>query len=505
MSKPPFYISTAIPYVNAAPHIGHALEFIQADCMARYKRLLGHDVYFLTGTDENSLKNVQAAEKAGIATADFVKQNARYFQGFKELLKIDFTDFIRTTEKRHFAGAEALWKRCKPDDIYRKKYKGLYCVGCETFYSPADLVNGKCPEHLIEPDEIEEENYFFKLTNYQQKLISILESGEVEIIPSNRANETLQFIRTGLQDFSISRSCARAHGWGVPVPGDSSQIMYVWFDALANYITALDFATSGENFERYWTQPAAEKRQVLHVIGKGISRFHAVYWLAMLLSAEVPLPTAEFIHGYLTVDGQKMSKSLGNIYSPEQIVDLIGIDGTRYYLLAAVSAYQDGDFSLEKCKEFYNAHLANGLGNLNSRVIGMLEKYCDFVIPPKAADPFDTGAIWKAYHRSMERFEFHEALKTVNLLSLACDRYVMEQKPWAKVKAGESVCDTLYQLLEALRHIALALLPVIPTSATRILDGLHYESRELNELTTSWGRLKPGEKLSKPEPLFIRL
>jgi methionyl-tRNA synthetase len=288
MSKK-FYITTTIPYVNAAPHVGHALEYVQTDVLARYHRKAGKDVFFLTGTDENSLKNVQAAKVEKISVQELVDRNSEIFKNLKQSLNLDFNDFIRTTEKRHTEGAKKFWQECQKD-IYKKKYQGLYCVGCEMFYKESELENSLCSEHRTKLETIEEENYFFKLSNYQKQLEKIIESDELEIIPQSRKNETLAFIKAGLEDFSISRSAKRGDGWGVEVPNDNSQRMYVWFDALTNYITALGYGSDNlEKFERYW--PAD-----LHCLGKGVLRFHAIYWPAMLLSAGLSLPKKLFVH-----------------------------------------------------------------------------------------------------------------------------------------------------------------------------------------------------------------
>src|SRR3990172_6810474 len=317
MPKNRFYVTTAIPYVNAAPHIGFAFEIVQADAIARYHRSIGDDTFFLTGTDENALKNVQSAEKSGIPVQKFVDQNSQRFEDLKGALNLSFDDFIRTTEERHVKGAQIFWEACNPDDIYKKTYKGLYCVGCEEFKTPKELVEGKCPEHGTVPEEVEEENYFFKLSRYQKQLEKLIEKDELKIIPETRKNEVLSFVRSGLEDFSISRTQERAHGWGIPVPGDPSQTLFVWFDALTNYITALGYGGDGKKFKKYWK----ENPQRVHVIGKGILRFHAVYWPAMLLSARIPLPSEIFVHGYLTVEGQKISKSLGNVVDPYALVE----------------------------------------------------------------------------------------------------------------------------------------------------------------------------------------
>ncbi len=504
MSKS-FYISTTIPYVNSDPHLGHALEYVQTDCQARYQRMLGKDVYLLTGSDENSLKNVQAAESAGVPIGKFIEEHAAKFYEFKELLSISFDNFIRTALPFHHQAAKKLWKSCDPKDIYKKTYKGLYCVGCEAFYTEDELVDGKCPDHLTVPQPVEEENYFFKLSNYQEKLKDILSNGKVKVVPEFRRNELLSLIEGGLQDFSISRSQARAKGWGVTVPGDDSQIMYVWFDALANYITALDYENEGELYKRYWLQNSSD-REVWHVLGKGVSRFHLIYWLGMLLSAQVPLPTAEFVHGYITLNGQKMSKSLGNVLAPKEVVGKFGTDAVRFYLLGAISSYQDGDFAEDKLKEFYNAKLANGVGNLASRTVGMAEKYINGLVPEIAPDIFDTATFWKNYKSSMERFEYHETLRLINSFVTSCDLAISKEKPWEMVKNGKDTGPFLYQLLESVRHIALALLPIIPSSAPKVLAQLGLTTPPtLFENQITWGGLKPATRLTKGDGVFPRM
>ncbi|MFH1286673.1 MAG: methionine--tRNA ligase [Candidatus Magasanikbacteria bacterium] len=501
--KKQFYISTAIPYVNARPHIGHALEYIQTDAVARYQRLVGKDVFFLSGTDENSLKNVQAAEKAGKSVQEFVDEHYTYFYNFKDALNISFDDFIRTTEGIHFKGAQKLWSNFKPEDLEKRLYKGLYCIGCEAFYKEEELVDGKCPEHKVEPETVEEENWFFKLSNYQEKIKELIEKDEIKILPESKKNEWLAFIDRGLEDFSISRSHERAHGWGVPVPGDEGQIMYVWVDALSNYITALDYAEDGERFKKYWQE--CEDR--VHVIGKGIGKFHVLYWPAMLLSAGVALPTEEFIHGYVTVEGEKISKSLGNTIDPYEVTEKYGIDPVRFYLLGAISSAQDGDFSIERFEEFYTAHLANGIGNLTSRILTMLEKYSESKVPAISEDIFDTPTFWDNYEVSFENYKFEDVVGYINKLVALCDGVISEQKPWEKEKAGENIDELLYQLAECLRHIGLALLPIIPQSAGKILFGLGIEAGSLEDLKIEkkWGKLQSGQKVEKGDALFPRL
>lgn len=503
--RDPFYISMTIPYVNADPHIGYALECVQADVIARYKRLCGKDVFFVSGSDENSLKNVQAAEKAGVSVQQFVQEHAAAFYKLKDILSLSWDDFIRTTEERHFAGAQKLWDLCS-HDIYKQKYSGLYCIGCEAFYDPEELESGKCPEHKTIPEQVDEENYFFALSKYQTQIEEIFQKNLVKMYPESRKNEMLAFVKRGLRDFSISRSKERAHGWGVPVPDDESQFMYVWFDALSNYINSLNFGGNQKLFNQYWLQPEGD-RQVLHVLGKGVAKFHLIYWIGMLLSANLPLPTREFIHGYITVNGEKMSKSVGNVISPQAVVEKYGVEPTRYYFLAAMSAYQDGDYSVERFEELYTAHLVNGVGNLTSRILTMVEKYAESKVPPRAPDLFDIVGFWKKYHESLERFAFHETIQLIQSLVSACDVTINESKPWEKFGHGESISNLLYQLTETLRHIALSLIPILPKTAEGILNRLGIEKVKLQELSVEqdWGRLEQGTPVQKGEILFERL
>lgn len=462
MGKNRFYVTTAIPYVNAAPHIGFAFEIVQADALARYHRLIGDDTFFLTGTDENALKNVQSAEKAGVPVQDFVNQNSQKFEDLKGVLDISFDDFIRTTEERHLRGAQKFWQACDPGDIYKKKYRGLYCVGCEQFYTEKELVGGKCPEHGTVPEAIEEENYFFKLSKYQNQLEKLIESDQLKITPETRKNEVLSFIKQGLEDFSISRSKERAKDWGIPVPGDESQVIYVWFDALTNYINALGYyayrqagAEGGERFKKYWL----ENKNRTHVIGKGIVRFHAVYWPAMLLSAGIPLPTEIFVHGYLTIEGQKISKSLGNAIDPFALAERYGMDPLRYYLLAKFSPYEDGDFSEERLRETYNADLANGLGNLVSRVAKLAEGR-EIEVSESELE------IGKEYRKAIERFRFDEALAAVWKGFAFLDGYINREKPWEKSRSD--LDKDLNLLVSHLLPLAFLLGPFLPETAERI-------------------------------------
>lgn len=459
-----FYITTAIDYVNANPHLGHALEKIQADVLARWRRQQDGSVFFLSGTDENSLKNVQAAEVAGINVKEFVDKNAEKFQELKNSLNLSYDAFIRTTEERHFKGAQKLWTACQKD-IYKKTYKGLYCVGCEEFYKESELENGLCPEHQTKPEICEEENYFFSLSKYEGRIRELIEKNEVKIIPETRKNEVLGFLDQGVQDICISRSVERAKGWGIPVPGDAAQVMWVWFDALVNYITALGYGQENEdNFKKWWQ----EGDGAVHVIGKGILRFHAVYWVGMLLSAGLNLPKVIFVHGYITSNGQKMSKSLGNVVDPFVLVEKYGVDAVRHFLLREIPAYEDGDFSIQKFKERYNADLAKGLGNLVSRTVTIAKK-----IGVSLNEKFSNSSAElqseidearTVSSKNLEDFKFNEALAAIWKLVGFCDRYIEKTQPW-KTKDSAAVGNLLFALMQ----ISQIIKPFLPETSQKIM------------------------------------
>lgn len=472
------FVSTSIPYVNASPHLGHALELVQADVIARHHRLLGDRVFFLSGTDENSLKNVRSAENAGENVADFVYKNYLNFYNLKKVLNISFDDFIRTTEKRHFDGAQKLWMACKKD-IYKKKYSGLYCVGCEEYYKEDDLINGLCPEHKVAPELIEEENYFFKLSNYQEKIKELIEKDEVKIIPQSRKNEILSFINSGLQDFCISRTSERAKGWGIDVPGDETQKMWVWFDALSNYINALGYGSNDESkFLEFWQNNDLK----IHIIGKGINRFHSVYWLAMLLSAGISLPKTLFVHGYITVDGQKMSKSLGNVINPYNLVEKYGCDAVRYFLLREIPALGDGDFTFEKFEKRYNSDLAGGIGNLLSRTLVMInKKNVIFNRNPEAIFVDKNREVDKKIKDNF--IQFNDALSEIWELVSFCDKYIEEKKPWAIEDKDENEI-VFSNIIYSLKNMSQMLKPFLPHTAEKMEEQI---------------------KTFRPEPLFPRI
>ncbi len=454
-----FYITNSIPYVNAIPHIGHALEFIQSDVVNRHHRVLGDDVLYLCGSDENAIKNVQAAEKAGEGVQEFIDKHAVAFQNLATALNIHFDIFQKGSGESHHKASQKLWELCdKNGDIYKKKYKGLYCVGCEEFKTPDQLTEGgECPEHPGKKlEEVEEENYFFKLSKYQEKLISIIESSEFTITPDFRKNEILSFLKSGLEDFSISRSNKRAKDWGVPVPNDPSQRIYVWFDALNIYQSGIGFSSDEKTYEKWW--PAN-----LHVIGKGIIRFHAVYWPAILMSAGLKLPKGLFVHEYFTVNGQKMSKTLGNVIDPMEMVKKYGADALRYYCLAKISPFQDGDFSEEKLIEAYNSDLANGLGNLVARVAKLAEKHTISVNRSEKDSQLSTEI-----KKHLDEYRFNDALSLIWEWIRAADQKINQEKPWEL--EGEKAKKILTELSGAIVEIAVNLAPFLPETSEKILN-----------------------------------
>lgn len=509
----PFYITTAIPFVNAKPHVGFALEIIQTDALARYQRLFGRDVRFLTGSDENSLKNVQTAEAEGIPIAELVARNAHFFADMKRYLDLSNDDFIRTSsEERHRAGAQKLWRACvQRGDIYKKRYRGLYCVGCEQYYTPDELVDGKCPEHDTAPEMVEEENYFFRLSKYQQQLEDLIESDTYKIVPKTKKNEVLSFIRNGLQDLCFSRSMERAHGWGIKVPDDPTQVVWVWFDALSNYISALGYAADGELYRKYWV----DCPERTHVVGKGIIRFHAVYWPAMLLSAGVPLPHRLLVHGYVTIGGQKISKSLGNIIDPEALARQYGTDQLRYFLLREISSTGDGDYTDQRLEQRINSDLANDYGNLASRIFKMIGTFCGGALP--AAGKLEArdeelkalaAALGPKVKQNVEQFDFNDALEDVLNLVRATNRYVESNAPWKLAKDGNQVrIDTvLYCACEALRAATVLLSPVMPAKCLELLARMGLSEHDVTwAAATTWGLLRPGTRVAAAEPLFPRI
>jgi methionyl-tRNA synthetase len=490
-----FYITTAIPYVNGDPHLGHALEFVQADVLARHHRLRGDDVRFLSGTDDNALKNVDAALAAGVPVEEFVAQKAERFADLAAPLQLSNDDFIRTsTDPRHRPGVERLWRACaEAGDLYQRDYEGLYCPGCEAFLAPGDLNDGRCPEHGDAPELIIERNWFFRLSRYQADLLDVVETGRLRIEPEHRRNEVLSFIRGGLTDFSVSRARERAQGWGIPVPGDPGQVVYVWFDALGNYITALDYASDSKAYAEWWR--GSDER--LHVIGKGIIRFHAIYWPAILLSAREALPTTIFVHDYLTVDGQKLSKSLGNAIDPSELVKRYGADALRWWFLRDVPRNGDADFREEQLVVRAN-ELADGLGNLINRTISLVSRNRPDG-RPRAGDLPDGGEALSVLTAGLPA-AIDQALRVCDLRAGAAalwevvseaNRFVSATEPWKLAnasRAGDAGASLrleaiLAVLVEVANVIARELTPFLPAAAERIATALDdLDARQGREL-----------------------
>ncbi len=449
-----FYITTAIPYVNARPHVGHALEYVIADAIHRYREIVGSEVRLVSGADENALKNVQAAERAGVSIQEFLDKNSKIFEEFYKLLGVKLDEFRRGSDQNlHWPGVIKLWELVeKNGDLYKKKYKGLYCVGCESFKTEKELVDGKCPEHDRVPEVVEEENYFFKLGKYQDLLLKLIESDEYKIVPEKRKNEALAFLKGGLEDFSVSRSNERAKGVGVPVPNDPKQRAYVWFDALTIYMTASGYGYDEALWDTWW--PAD-----LHIIGKDIFRFHSLYWPAMLLSAGLPLPKELLVHGFITSGGRKMSKTIGNVVDPYEIIEKYGVEALRYFLLSQIPTLDDGDFTEERFKEVYNADLANGLGNLVSRVKGLGQK--SKVLGAKAKLKFS-----KEVAKAFESYQLNQALDAIWKRIKKVDILINENEAW-NLK-GSKKEDLLKTLNAEIRQIAYDLRPFLPETADKI-------------------------------------
>lgn len=475
--KKAFYLTTTLPYVNDKPHIGHALEFIQADALARYWRLAGYEVFFSTGTDEHGQKIYGKAQESGEDVQAYVDRYAAQFREMTGAFNLSNDAFIRTTDEKHINAAQEMWRRCEAKgDIYKKTYKGLYCVGDEMFLKESDLVDGKCPNHPnMEPVEIEEENYFFALSKYQDKLVEYL-SREDAVIPGWRREEALNFVKAGLEDFSISREAKRMN-WGIPVPGDESQVMYVWFDALTNYISTLDWP-DGENFKKFWQDGVVHQ-----VAGKDQVRFQSIMWQAMLMSADVKTTDHVIYHGFITSGGQKMSKSLGNVISPFDLVERYGTDATRYLLLRHVHPFEDTDITHERLDEWYNANLVNGLGNLVARVMTMAETYGvsweDYLGAGNISDNFHG---WPGVPDSnLQKYNLAAVLDSIWEKVSALDEYIQREQPFKKIKINpdEAKNDVAY-LTSHLLRLSVELKPFMPTTAHTIEEAVRANKKPEN-------------------------
>jgi len=453
-----FYITTTLPYVNSDPHIGHAVEFVRADAIARYKRAKGFEVFFNTGTDEHGLKVYRKAVENNEDPKLFADKYSSRFKNFCSKFDISYDNFIRTTDESHIKTAQEFWKRCDENGyIFKKKYSVKYCVGCELEKTESELVDGKCPEHPnLEPELLEEENYFFKFSAFQEKLLELYKNNPNFVLPEKRMKEITKFAEQGLQDFSISR-LAEKMPWGIPVPGDESQVMYVWFDALTNYISAVGWPENSEKFNKWW--PAVQ------IAGKDNLRQQSAMWQAMLMSVGLPPSENILINGFILAGGQKMSKSLGNTIDPVELAEKYGVDAVRYYLLREVSQFEDGDITPERFEETYNANLANGLGNLASRILKMSEAYG---VKPNLPDKKGFGRL-NGVFESMEKYRINEAIDGIwNEISKA-DKYIQDKKPFSIVKTNEAEArEIIKELVLQLWDIAIALEIFLPKTAQKI-------------------------------------
>jgi methionyl-tRNA synthetase len=461
------YITTTIPYVNAAPHVGFALELVQADVLARYQRLIGNKVRLQTGTDENALKNVLSARARGIPVEQLVEQNAERFRALALALNISFNRFLRTRERAHFAAVHAFLQQLDRSDVYTAAYHAWYCAECEAFFQERELDDGRCPEHGTAANAVEEHNHFFRLSRYQDQLHELISTRRLHVIPEQREREVLRFLDAGLTDISISREAARAEGWGVPFPADPSQVVYVWIDALVNYLTGLGFP-DGELAERFWGDGA----EVNHLLGKNVWKFHAVYWPALLLSAGIPVPDRIVAHGFLTSEGRKISKSGGNAIGAGPYIEELGADALRYFLLRHVRPFDDCDFSAARLRAVYEADLANGLGNLCSRLTTLCA-----AVALGGGPPAEQPEAPPLFHEHLKACRFDQALAVLWEEVDRLNGEIAETRPWQDVKNGEY--DTarckLRGWVDRLQRAAWWLEPFLPQTSTALRAALEQE------------------------------
>jgi methionyl-tRNA synthetase len=511
-----YLITTPIYYVNDRPHIGHAYATIAADVLSRFFRLRGDETFFLTGTDEHGSKVAEAADKAGVSPQELCDKNSQFFKNAWKELNISYDYFVRTTDVRHIQAVTRLLNNLfsvkdprGQKVIYPGEYTGLYCVGCEKFITEKDLVDGLCPSHLKPPQKVSEKNYFFRLSSYLSEVERLIREDKILILPEEKKNETLGLFKQELEDFSISREKVT---WGIPLPFDASQKTYVWVDALPNYISAIGYGDNPEEFKKWWSGG-----KVIHLIGKDILKFHNIYWPAMLLAAGEKTPDLLFVHGYFTVNGQKMGKSLGNVIDPHRLIEKYGSDATRYLLLTQFPFGQDGDVQEKRLEDKYNSDLANDFGNLVSRVLKLVKEHYQKEIPDpssyqaeeKELQNSSGETIGKVFH-SIEELNLNQALDEVMKLVRNTNRYVDKTAPWSLAKAGDKsrLGTVLYTSAEVLRIISLLFYPVIPQKALKLRETLGFKEKELIpslEKEKDWGYLKPGTKIGEIVPLFPRL
>lgn len=472
------YISTTLPYVNDEPHIGHALEFVQTDTIARYWRLMGHEVFFNTGTDEHGQKIAQKADAEGKGRQEYVDFFAERFNKLKEGLDLSYDGFARTSSDSHKAAAQEIWKRCAANvnekgesDIYKKSYTGLYCVGCELFYKESELDENRCCLiHHKKAEEVEEENYFFRLSRYQERLATYL-SDKTKTLPGWQRQWALDFVNGGLDDLSISRHVSRMD-WGVPVPGDHEHVMYVWFDALTNYISTLDWPNEEGNYKKFWVDG-----ETLQMAGKDQVRFQSIIWQAMLMSAELPQTDKIFYHGFINSDGKKMSKSLGNVISPYEMIEKYGTDATRYILLRHVHPFEDSDLTWEKMDEYYTANLVNGLGNLVARVMKMAETHLDGPASIENIEATQSEDLQKLF----DTFQFQQVFDEIFHIIGNMDEMIAVEEPFKMVKTDKPAAQQIISaLVHNLAEVAYAIHPFMPDTSEIILSAITENKKPEN-------------------------
>ena len=484
-------ITTPIYYVNDKPHIGHAYTTLAADVLTRFFRAQGKEVFFLTGTDEHGAKIAEVAEKAGKTPKEICDENSEDFKKAWQNLEIKYDYFIRTTDKRHEEAVKKFVKKLKEKNaIYEKEYEGLYCVGCEKFLTEKDLVDGLCPDHKRKPEIVSEKNYFFKLDLKVVK--KLIKTKKLKISPARAKSEVLGLLNQELDDFSISRQKKRVK-WGIDLPFDKNQTIYVWVDALLNYISAIGYGDDEKEFKKWWVNT-----RVIHLLAKDILKFHAVYWPAMLLSVGIKTPDEEFIHGFFTINGQKMSKTLGNFIDPNDLVKKFGAEVTRYLLLSQFPLSQDGDVKEEKFAEKYNSDLAQGIGNLVSRILALGEQYGKQIII-QCSNSDLIAKSWNDYNKQMEEFRFNDALATIWSLVSYCDKYISDTKPWGKIDDEKEFQKILGELIYILGNISLMLSPAMPKTSEKILRSLKLQGASKQD----W--LSQEVLLKKQSALFPKL
>ena len=487
------YITTAIDYTNATPHLGHAYQKVAADIQARFWRLKGVETFLLTGTDEHGLKVQKAAAAAGVSPKQFVDSLSSHFKSAWDVLKIKYSRFIRTTDPDHEARVLKFVERAK-HDLYKGTYKGLYCTGCEAILTSKDIEDNKCKIHKRQLESVREETYFFKLSRYQDRLLKYYEENPDFILPKYRRNEVINRVEEGLKDISITRTSVT---WGIPFPLEKGHYIYVWFDALLNYLTALGWP-DGENFKKFWPTD-------YHHLGKDNLWFHAVIFPAMLMSADLPLPKHIFVNGWITVDGQKMSKSLGNVLDPRELCSQYGSDSVRYYLMREAPYGEDLDFRKSNLITRHNTELADELGNLVQRTFVLLEKKSDGVVPDVSDPEVFKLDIIQEIESHMEKLEFSEALAKIWEIIAAANKYVNDNKPWA-ISNVEDLSRILYNLVECIRIISVLLYPFMPSTSEKIFERLSIDPTRVRwGDAKKWGILSPGTKLKGGEMLFAKI